>query len=80
MAIAAVTHIFVYPATPYERNQFKEQNTNLIGIMADDVEEDIEAAATSLKESVQDVVFGGAGHVRIWSFLIEICVFLINIY
>lgn len=61
MAIAAVAHIYVYPATPYRRPS--KYNLNQIDSIAGDVEEDIEIAATSVKESIKDVVMGGGEHV-----------------
>lgn len=64
MAVAAVAHIFVYPATPYERGFNYEGTTNILGIIAETMmEQDLEA--TSVKESFQDVVFRGGGHVSI---------------
>ena len=66
MAVAAVAHIFVYPATPYERGFNYEGTTNILGIVAETMmEQDLEAVATSVKESFQDVVFRGGGHVSI---------------
>lgn len=62
MAFAAVAHIYIYPATPYQHVS-KQQNFNKVGSVADELEEDIEVAATSVKESIQDVVLGGGGHV-----------------
>jgi hypothetical protein len=72
MAIAAVAHIYVYPATPYQQHlDRKEQNVNSFDSMTvDEIEEDLEIAATSVKDSIQDVVFGGGGHVRFLSLLI----------
>jgi hypothetical protein len=66
MAIAAVAHIYVYPATPYQQHlDSKEQNVNSFGsMMVDEIEEDLEIAATSVKDSIQDVVIGGGGYVR----------------
>ena len=63
MAIAAVAHIYVYPATPYRRPS--KYNLNQIDSIAGEVEEDIEIAATSVKESLKDVVMGGGEHVSI---------------
>ena len=57
MAIAAVAHIYVYPATPYRRGN--HHNLNKIDSVADELEEDIEGAVTSVKDSVKDVVMGG---------------------
>lgn len=57
MAIAAVAHIYVYPASPYRRES--PNNLNTIVSVADELEEDIEVAATSVKESVKDVIMGG---------------------
>jgi hypothetical protein len=57
MAIAAVAHIYVYPATPYRREA--DRNLNTIDSVADELEEDIEVAATSVKDSVKDVILGG---------------------
>ncbi|XP_024392350.1 uncharacterized protein [Physcomitrium patens] len=61
MAIAAVAHIYVYPAVPYRRESSK--NLNKLDSVASELEEDIEVAATSLKESVKDVAVGGGEHV-----------------
>ncbi len=71
MAIAAVAHIYVYPATPYQQHlDRKEQNVNSFdSVMVDEIE-DLEIAVTSVKDSIQDVVIGGGGHVRILSSLI----------
>ncbi|KAG0620925.1 hypothetical protein M758_4G255400 [Ceratodon purpureus] len=57
MAIAAVAHIYVYPAKPYRRES--HNNLNTIDSVAEELEEDIEVAATSVKESVKDVIMGG---------------------
>ncbi|KAG0626589.1 hypothetical protein M758_2G136600 [Ceratodon purpureus] len=58
MAIAAVVHVFVYPATPYV------QEFNIMGIVAKTMaEEDLEGTVARVKESFQDVVFGGGEHV-----------------
>jgi hypothetical protein len=57
MAFAAVAHIYVYPAAPYRRES--HNNLNRIDSVADELEEDIEVAATSVKESVKDVLMGG---------------------
>lgn len=64
MAIAAVAHIYVYPATPYQQHlDRKEQNVNSFdSVMVDEIE-DLEIAVTSVKDSIQDVVIGGGGHV-----------------
>ncbi|KAG0629624.1 hypothetical protein M758_1G117400 [Ceratodon purpureus] len=61
MAVAAVAHIYVYPAEPYRRDN--QHNLNKIDSVASELEEDVEAAATSVKESVKDVVMGGGEHV-----------------
>lgn len=63
MAIAAVAHIYVYPAVPYHRES--PQNLNRIDNVADTLEEDLEIAATSVKESVKDVIMGGGEDVSI---------------
>uniref|UniRef100_A0A7I4A3R7 Uncharacterized protein n=3 Tax=Physcomitrium patens TaxID=3218 RepID=A0A7I4A3R7_PHYPA len=58
MAIAALVHVFVYPATPYV------QEFNIMGIVAKTmVEEDLEGTVARVKESFHDVVFGGGEHV-----------------
>ena len=62
MAVAAVAHIYVYPAEPYRRDN--QHNLNKIDSVASELEEDVEAAATSVKESVKDVVMGGGEHVN----------------
>jgi hypothetical protein len=36
-------------------------------MMVDEIEEDLEIAATSVKDSIQDVVFGGGGYVRFFT-------------
>jgi hypothetical protein len=61
MAVAAVAHIYVYPAAPYRRDN--QHNLNKIDSVASELEEDVEAAATSVRESVKDVVMGGGEHV-----------------
>lgn len=54
MAIAAVVHAFVYPATPYV------QEFNIMGIVAKTMaEEDREGTVARVKENFHDVVFGG---------------------
>jgi len=68
MAVAAVAHIYVYPAVPYRRDN--KQNLNKVDSVADELEEDIEVAATSVKESVKDVVMGGGEHVSV---VVSVC-------
>lgn len=63
MAIAAVAHIYVYPASPYRKEN--NRNLNAIDSVASELEEDIEVAATSVKESVKDVVMGGGENVSV---------------
>ena len=63
MAIAAVAHIYVYPATPYRGG--KHHNLNKIDSVADELEEDVEGAVTSVKDSVKDVVVGGGERVSL---------------
>jgi len=63
MAVAAVAHIYVYPAAPYRREFY--HNLNTIDSVASELEEDIEVAATSVKESVKDVVVGGGENVSV---------------
>lgn len=69
MAIAAVAHIYVYPAVPYRRESSK--NLNKLDSVASELEEDIEVAATSLKESVKDVAVGGGEHVSATCFVVS---------
>ena len=58
MAIAAVVHVFVYPATPYVLE------FNIMGIVAKTMaEEDREGTVARVKESFHDVVFGGGERV-----------------
>lgn len=61
MAVAAVAHVYVYPAAPYRREN--NRNLNRIDSVADDLEEDIEIAATSVKDSVKDVFMGGGENI-----------------
>lgn len=70
MAIAALVHVFVYPATPYV------QEFNIMGIVAKTmVEEDLEGTVARVKESFHDVVFGGGEHVLFFHFeLFETCI------
>ena len=63
MAIAAVAHIYVYPATPYRRES--HNNLDTIDSVADELEEDMEIAATSVKDSVKDVIMGGGENVSV---------------
>jgi len=53
MSIAAVVHVFVYPATPYV------QEFNIMGIVAKTMAEEDHGTVARVKESVHDVIFGG---------------------
>jgi hypothetical protein len=87
MGIAAVAHIYIFPATPYQM-MGNERRKGSVSVLADyaaidspldpeevresekftvikypDKEEQRKRETTSLKESVQDVLVTGAGHV-----------------
>ena len=62
MPFAAVAHIYVYPAAPYRRDN--QHNLNKIDSVASELEEDVEAAATSVKDSMKEVVMGGGENVK----------------
>ena len=49
MAVAAVAHIYVYPTAPYRRDN--QHNLNKIDCAASELEEDVEAAASNVKDS-----------------------------
>jgi len=63
MAFAAVAHIFVYPAKPYKHMSSIENAVYTTGILTIDDEVSVQVGATSVKQSVHDVVFEGGGHV-----------------
>jgi hypothetical protein len=67
MAFAAVAHIFVYPAKPYKHMSSIENAVYTTGMLTTDDEVSIQVGATSVKQSVHDVVFEGGGHVRFGS-------------
>lgn len=53
MAIAAIVHVAVYPATPYV------QEFNIMGIVAKTMHEEDNDIVSRVKESVHDVIFEG---------------------
>lgn len=61
MAIAAVAHHYIYPAVPYRRES--KHNLNKVDSVAEELEEDIEVVATSVRESAKDVFMAGGEHV-----------------
>lgn len=63
MAFAAVAHIFVYPAKPYKHMSSIENAVYTTGMLTIDDEVSVQVRATSVKQSVHDVVFEGGGHV-----------------
>lgn len=63
MAFAAVAHIFVYPAKPYKHMSSIENAVYTTGMLTIDDEVSVQVGATSVKQSVHDVVFEGGGHV-----------------
>lgn len=75
MAIAAMAHLFVFPAEPYHYIPVSEYGkitaeTSKMEVKLDDgrglvetTETQVEASGTSIKESVQDIVIDGGQHV-----------------
>ncbi|ESQ45716.1 hypothetical protein EUTSA_v10011000mg [Eutrema salsugineum] len=76
MAIAAVAHLFVFPAEPYhyitvlecgkitaETSKKTEVKPDEGGGLVETIETHVEASGTSIKESVQDIVMDGGQHV-----------------
>ncbi|KAL1192337.1 LAZ1-like protein 2 [Cardamine amara subsp. amara] len=74
MAIAAVAHLFVFPAEPYHyipisecgkitSETSKEEVKLDEGGLVETTETHVEASGTSIKESVQDIVIDGGQHV-----------------
>ncbi|KAG7592704.1 Organic solute transporter subunit alpha/Transmembrane protein 184 [Arabidopsis thaliana x Arabidopsis arenosa] len=74
MAIAAVAHLFVFPAEPYHYIPISEcgkitaetSKTEVKleeGGLVETTETQVEASGTSIKESVQDIVIDGGQHV-----------------
>lgn len=76
MAIAAVAHLFVFPAEPYhfipisecgkitaETSKKTEVKLDEGGGVVETKETHVEASGTSIKESVQDIVMDGGQHV-----------------
>ena len=74
MAIAAVAHLFVFPAEPYHYIPVSEcgkitaetSKTEVKleeGGLVETTETQVEASGTSIKESVQDIVIDGGQHV-----------------
>ncbi|CAN1243332.1 Protein LAZ1 homolog 2 [Linum perenne] len=74
MAIAAITHAYVFPADPYQyvpidrRSSSSKEKLNLGGSgnkegVVEKKETRVEAAGTSVSESVQDIVVQGGQHV-----------------
>ncbi|CAN1243336.1 Protein LAZ1 homolog 2 [Linum perenne] len=61
MAIAAITHAYVFPADPYQYVP-DHPNGNKEGVV-EKKETRVEAAGTSVSESVQDIVVQGGQHV-----------------